>query len=53
MKMEKKLDLKNGEKIGTQKSKIEIAKKMLKDKLDIEVIMNYTGLTKEEIEKLK
>ena len=34
-------------------SKIEIAKSMLKDKLDIESIIKYTGLTKEEIEKLE
>ena len=40
-----KMVLKNG--------KIEMAKKMLKDKLDIENIIKYTGLTKEEIEKLK
>ena len=30
-----------------------MAKKMLKDKLDIETIIKYTDLTKEEIEKLK
>ena len=47
--MERKLDLKNGEK----DAKIKIAKQMLKDKLDIEIISNYTGLTKEEIEKIK
>ena len=47
--MEKRLDLKNGEK----DTKIKIAKQMLKDKLDIKIIVNYTGLTKEEIEKIK
>ena len=39
MKMEKKLDLKNGEKVGEQKSKIEMAKKMLKENIDIETIV--------------
>ena len=38
---------------GIQQSMEEIAKRMLKDNLDIEFIMQYTGLTKEEIEKLK
>ena len=42
----------NGEKAGLEKGKIEIAKKMLKDGLDIEIIIKYTGLTKEEIEKM-
>ena len=37
---------------GEKNTKIEIAKKMLKDGLDIEIIIKYTGLTKEEIEKL-
>ncbi|MCI8833474.1 MAG: Rpn family recombination-promoting nuclease/putative transposase [Clostridia bacterium] len=38
---------------GIQQGMEEIAKRMLKDNLDIEFIMQYTGLTKEEIEKLK
>ena len=42
----------NGEKAGLEKGKIEIAKRMLKDGLDIEIIIKYTGLTKEEIEKM-
>ena len=37
---------------GEENKSIEIAKKMLKDGLDIEIIIKYTGLTKEEIEKL-
>ena len=37
---------------GEKNTKIEIAKKMLKDGLDIEIIIKYTGLTKEEIEKM-
>lgn len=36
-----------------QEEKIEIAKNMLKDKLPISAIIKYTGLSKEEIEKLK
>ncbi|MCI8832943.1 MAG: Rpn family recombination-promoting nuclease/putative transposase [Clostridia bacterium] len=45
--------LEEGMQQGIEKQKLEIAKKMLDDKLDIELIMQYTGLTKEEIEKLK
>ena len=36
-----------------QEEKIEIAKNMLKDNLPVETIVKYTGLSKEEIEKLK
>lgn len=35
-----------------KQNKLEIAKKMKKDKLDINIIIKYTGLTKEEIEQL-
>ena len=42
----------NGEKAGLEKGKIEIAKKMLKEKIDIETIIKCTGLTREEIENL-
>ena len=38
---------------GIEKQKIETAKKMLAEKIDIELIMKITDLTKEEIEKLK
>ncbi|MBR2289447.1 MAG: hypothetical protein IJ867_02265 [Clostridia bacterium] len=37
---------------GEEKAKIEIAKKMKIEKLDISLIEKMTGLTKEEIEKL-
>ena len=37
---------------GKIEGKIEIAKEMLKENEPIEKIMRYTGLTKEEIEKL-
>ena len=38
---------------GRQENKLEIAKEMLEDGLDITKISKYTGLSKEEIEKLK
>ena len=38
---------------GIEKQKIETAKKMLAEKIDIELIIKITELTKEEIEKLK
>ena len=38
---------------GEIKKQIEIAKNMLKDNLPIQTIIKYTGLSKEEIEKLK
>lgn len=43
----------NGQKEGQYAKAVEIAKNMLKDKKDITEIIKYTGLTKEEIEKLK
>lgn len=42
-----------GEVKGKLNEKKEIARKMLKDNLDLALIMQYTGLTKEEIEDLK
>jgi len=47
------IGLKKGETIGLEKGKTEIALKMLKKKVLIEDICDYTGLTKEQIEKLK
>ena len=41
-----------GEENGERNKSIEIAKKMLKEKIDIKTIIKCTGLTKEEIEKL-
>lgn len=38
---------------GRQEEKIEIARNMLKDNLPISTIIKYTGLSKEEVEKLK
>ena len=37
---------------GIQKSKTEMAKAMLKDKLDIPFIAKYTGLTQQELQQL-
>ena len=37
---------------GVKASKIEFAKKMKEDNENIEKIIKYTGLTKEEIEKI-
>ena len=41
-----------GREEGREEGKLEIAKNMLKDNLPLEVIVKYTGLSKEEIEKL-
>ena len=38
---------------GKKEGKIEIAKKMLKEKVPVEIIEKFTELSKEEIEKLK
>ena len=45
--------IKEGEVRGEDRKKIEIAKKMLEAKIDIEKISEFTGLTIEEVEKLK
>ena len=37
---------------GIEQEKRTLAQKMKKDNVDIEKIIQYTGLTKEEIEKL-
>ena len=37
---------------GAKQKQIEIAKKMLKNKMDIDTIIELTGLAQEEIEKL-
>ena len=38
---------------GIEQNKIEVAKKMLKEKLDIELISKITGLSNDDIEKLQ
>ena len=45
--------LKEGIKEGSYKRNIEIAKSLLKNKVDIEIIISSTGLSIEELEKLK
>jgi predicted transposase/invertase (TIGR01784 family) len=40
------------ESVAKKQDKIEIAKKMLEDNMDIQEIIKYTGLTEEEIKKL-
>ena len=42
-----------GIKKGEENNKKEIARKMKERKIDIEVIVELTGLTKEEIERIK
>ena len=45
--------IKEGENRGKEESKIEIAKKMLDANMDIKQISELTGLTIEEVKKLK
>ena len=49
----KRTEEKNGEIKGAKEKSIEIAKEMLKERMSIDKIMKFTGLTKEEIEKIK
>ena len=44
---------KNGKIEGKKENSIEIAKKMLKEKVPVEMIEKFTELSKEEIEKIK
>ena len=48
----KEIGVKEGLEKGSKNEKIEIAKKMLKENMKIEVIERITGLTKTEIEEL-
>ena len=45
--------IEEGKTKGAREKQIEIAKSMLKENMDIEIIIKITGLTKEEIEKLQ
>ena len=45
--------LKEGKEEGLKEKSIEIAKNMLKDNVDINIISKYSGLSVEEINKLK
>ena len=44
---------KEGEAKGKAKEKLEIAKSMLKDGMDLEMVMKYTGLSKDKVLNLK
>jgi predicted transposase/invertase (TIGR01784 family) len=48
-----KKGLEEGVKKGSNDEKIEIAKNMLKENIEIDTIIKVTKLTKEEIAKLK
>ena len=43
----------DGKELGAKENAIEIAKKMLKENVDVDFIVKMTGLSKEELEKLK
>ena len=45
--------LKEGHKKGVEEGKKEIAKKMLEEKLDIELIEKITNISKEELKKMQ
>ena len=44
--------IQQGVKKGEKNAKIEIAKKMKEEKVDLETIIKFTGISKEEIEQL-
>ena len=44
--------LSQGKELGAKENTIEIAKKMLKENLELELILKMTGLSKEELDKL-
>mgnify|MGYP004483112829 CR=1 FL=1 len=48
----KKVGIAEGKRAGRKEEKIKIAKKLLEEGIDIEIVCNATGLTKEEIKKL-
>ena len=41
-----------GIEIGEEKANIRVARNMLKDGIDLQMIIRYTGLTKEQIQSL-
>ncbi len=53
--MEKGIEkgIEKGMEKGIEKGKIEVARNLLKNGVDIEIIIKSTGLTKEEIKLLK
>ncbi len=52
MKVGRESGLSDGREIGLEEEKKKIAKSMLKDNIDIEIISKYTDLTEKEIEEL-
>jgi 5-methylthioribose kinase len=53
MKQKKKVLNKVLSRVGIEQKAIETAKNMLRKKINIETIMEITGLSKEKIEKLR
>ena len=53
LKQGKKFGLEQGKRVGLEQGKIEIARNMLKDNIDVKNISKYTGLKIEEIKGLK
>lgn len=49
----RKEGLEEGKKEGKKEGQIVMARKMINDDFDISLIIKYTGLSKEEIERLK
>ena len=49
----RKQGIKEGEKIGIKENQIETARKLLKKNVSIDIILEVTGLTKEELERIK
>ena len=45
--------MENGMELGMNQKALDIARNMLADSVDINLIMKYSGLTQEQIEKLK
>ena len=43
----------DGEQIGQKKTNLSVAKKLLKQKVSLDIIMNATGLSRKELEALK
>ncbi len=50
--MDRNSEIGQAQKEGKIEGKLEIAKNMLKDGMNLEIVMKYTGLSKEEIENL-
>ena len=42
-----------GEEVGRKKAKFETARKMLTDDVPLDLILKYTGLTKEDVEQIQ